>query len=229
MDREADIYELFELACNEHKNAPVVIRAQHNRVLKNSPLKLFDYLQSLPVCGTTTVNVPPQRAKAKTSKNPARPYLKARTADLHITYKKVVIPPPKTSILKGRNPLTLYAVYARETATPEGAEPIKWTLLTTLEIDSFEDASNCVKIYKLRWRIEEFHRVLKTGCKVEKHKQRNTESLKRAIAIDMVIAWRIMLLALLGRECPDLPADLLFSDNELLALNLFVEKKNARE
>lgn len=229
MDREADMYELLELAYNNRKNAPVVIRAQHNRILKDNPLNLFDYIKSLPVSGTTVVNVPPQRAKAKTRENAARPYLKERTAELQITYTKIVIPPPKMTIFKGRESLSLYAVYAREVNPPEGAEAIKWILLTTLEINSIEDALKCIKIYKLRWRIEEFHRVLKTGCKVEKHKQRNVEGLKRVIAIDMVIAWRIMLLTLLGRECPSMPADLFFSDNELLALNIFAEKKNVRE
>jgi len=227
MDREADIFELLELACKNRTNAPIVIRAQHNRILENKKLKLFDYLQTLPVSGTTTVNVPPQRAKAKTSKNPARPYLPERKADLQLIYKKITIPAKKTPTASKTNPLSLYAVSAREVNPPEGAEAISWTLLTTLEIKSPEDALACVQIYKLRWRIEEFHRVLKSGCGIEKYKQRHVEKLKRVIAMDMVIAWRIMLLTLLGRDCPDLPADVIFNEHELLVLNLLAEKKTS--
>jgi IS4 transposase len=77
----------------------------------------------------------------------------------------------------------------------------------------------------LRWRIEDWHRVLKTGCRIEELGMKKAERLKRAIAINMIVAWRIMLMTLLGREAPDLPPEVLFSDIEIKVLQDYAEKK----
>jgi hypothetical protein len=77
----------------------------------------------------------------------------------------------------------------------------------------------------LQWHIEDWHRVLKSGCRVEALAHQTATRLKRAIAINLVIAWRIMLMTLLGRTCPDLPAEVLFSDLEITVLNAYAEKK----
>ena len=79
--------------------------------------------------------------------------------------------------------------------------------------------------YCRRWRIEEWHRVLKSGCKILAHQNREDKVLLRAIALDAVIAWRIMLLALLGREAPQLPAGTLFDPCECEVLELLTQKK----
>ena len=149
----------------------------------------------------------------------------ARKATLEVSYGKVTIPAPDRGLLKKCSSIKLSVVYAKEVNPPEGAEPIQWRLFTTLDISSSEEALECVAFYKQRWKIEVFHRVLKSGCNVEKHKQGTAESLKRVIAIDMVIAWRIMLLTMLGRECPEMPADLIFTQDELLVMNMLAKKK----
>jgi hypothetical protein len=82
----------------------------------------------------------------------------------------------------------------------------------------------CLRWYCLRWRIEDWHRVLKSGCRVEKAAHATAERLKRAIAIDLVVAWRIMLMTLLGRQTPQLPAEILFSDLEIEVLQQYVKK-----
>ena len=76
----------------------------------------------------------------------------------------------------------------------------------------------------LRWRIEDWHRVLKSGCRIEDMAHETAERLRRAIAINLVIAWRIMLMTLLGRETPELPAEILFSDIELRTLQAYAKK-----
>ena len=76
-------------------------------------------------------------------------------------------------------------------------------------------ASEVLRWHCLRWRIEDWHRVLKTGCRVDVLGHHSAERLARAISIRMVIAWRIMLMTLLSRESPDLPPELLFTDIEL--------------
>ena len=68
--------------------------------------------------------------------------------------------------------------------------------------------------------------MLKSGCNIEKLQHKTAERLKRTIAINLVIAWRIMLLTLLGRECPQLPAEVLFSDIEVEVLNALAKKKD---
>jgi hypothetical protein len=93
-------------------------------------------------------------------------------------------------------------------------------------MQSVDDVLNCVKWYCLRWRIEDWHRVLKSGCKVEELANKTAERLKRAVAINQVIAWRIMLMTLLGRETPELPAEVLFSDLEIEVLTAHAKKKS---
>jgi len=102
---------------------------------------------------------------------------------------------------------------------------VEWFLLTTMEIGSAEDAERCLRWYCLRWRIEDWHRVLKSGCRIEDLAHESAERLRRAIAINLVIAWRIMLMTLLGRETPELPAEVLFSDIELRTLKAYAKKR----
>ena len=83
-----------------------------------------------------------------------------------------------------------------------------------------------MKWYCLRWRIEDWHRVLKSGCKVESLAHRTAERQKRAVGINMVIAWRIMLMTLLGREVPELPPEVMFSDIEIKVLKAYAKKKS---
>ena len=225
MDREADIFELLEVALANRKNAPVVIRAQHDRYLTDSKFKLFERLEEFPVSFTVDVDIPPQRAREKVKRKQPRPYVPAGVATLKVSHGEVTIKPPKTQVLKNRKPLTLNAVYAREENPPEGADRIEWRLLTTLKVNSPRTALKCVEYYKLRWRIEEFHRVLKSGCGVQKHKQGTADKLRRVIAIDMVVAWRVMLLTLLGRKCPDMPVEVVFDEHEALVMNLLAQKK----
>ena len=78
-------------------------------------------------------------------------------------------------------------------------------MLTTLRVTSPDDATRILGWYALRWRIEEYFRVLKSGCKVEELQHHTAERLERAMAIKMVVGWRIQLMVQLGREVPDLP------------------------
>jgi len=117
-------------------------------------------------------------------------------------------------------------VHVREDLPPEGAKPLEWFLLTTGEIRSVEDAAVRLRWYALRWRIEDWHRVLKTGCRVERLAFETGERLKRAVAINLVIAWRIMVMTLLGRESPELPAEVLFSDLDIRVLKAFARQRN---
>ncbi len=122
--------------------------------------------------------------------------------------------------------MTIWVVHALENNPPPNTDPVEWFLLTTMPINSSSDAEQCLRWYTLRWRIEDWHRVLKSGCRIKDLANETAERLRRAIAINLVIAWRIMLMTLLGRETPELPAEVLFSDIELRTLKAYAKKKD---
>jgi len=225
MDREADIYELFESAEENGNRVDLIVRAQHNRVLVDNERKLFDELKQSPVRCDVEVDIPPQRRRKNKKDKTERPYIPARTAALQVRYKKVRLKPPASPILKNRKAITLRAVYVVEENPPEGAEKINWFLLTTLKVKNNDAAKEVIDFYRRRWRIEEWHRVLKTGLGVEEYKNGSAERIKRILAIDMVIGWWAMLLTVLGREIPGVPADLMFDAKQCAIINALVGKK----
>jgi hypothetical protein len=210
-DREADFYELF--AEQQHvPNVALVVRARHDRRLPQG--KLFEAARATRPCAKIALDVTRQSARAKSSKRQARIGRQARTAQLELRYRHVELLQDTRSPDKSKQlPATI--VHAVESAPPNGEKPIEWFVLTTLPVDSADEAAEILRFYSLRWRIEDWHRVLKSGCKIDELGHRSAERLERAIAIRMVIAWRVMLMTLLGREVPELPAEILFSDIEL--------------
>ena len=125
-------------------------------------------------------------------------------------------PPPK--LHSGQTPIALWAVWAQEINPPSGQKPICWCLLTTVPVRTLAEAIERIQWYVKRWTIEDFHRVLKSGCQVEARQLTTRERLQRALAIDMVIAWRIMDLNKAARLQPDSPADQWLSTDEWKAL-----------
>jgi hypothetical protein len=111
-------------------------------------------------------------------------------------------------------------VHAYERDKPkDGGERIEWFLICTFPAESFETAAHVVDCYAKRWRVEDWHRVLKTCCQAEESAVETAERQKRILAINMVLAWRIMLLMWLGRELPELPPEICFSDIEIEVLD----------
>ena len=136
-------------------------------------------------------------------------------------WRAVALPDPDKAAAAAR----LNLVHVREETQPEGAERLEWFLLTTLAVQSWQDAEQVLDWYRLRWRIEDRHRLLKTGCKVEYLAHRTGERIERAVTINAVIAWRLMAMTLLGRDTPELPAETLFSDIEIAALEDFAKDR----
>ncbi len=101
--------------------------------------------------------------------------------------------------------MVLTAIHAGEVDRPDdGSQPVSWTLLTTLPVTSLHQAREVVRLYGLRWWIEDWHRILKSGCKVETIAHRTGGRIERAVAINAVIAWRIAALTHLARTEPEL-------------------------
>jgi len=220
-DREADFFEMFA----EHRKNPrveILVRAKHDRNIAGVPGKLFAAVGEAPVLSRVRMRVPRQSARAKKSKQKARPKRPTRMADLAVRAMRVELRPPKYH--ESKEAIPVWIVHAVEENPPANTEAIEWFLLTTIAVDSAEQAEQCLRWYCLRWRIEDWHRVLKSGCRIEKIAHETADRLRRAIAINLVIAWRIMLMTLLGRETPELPAEVLFSDIELRTLKAYAKK-----
>lgn len=218
MDRAADFFELFDQWRQGPRRTHLLVRAQHNRRI-NGEAKLFDGVRVTEPRLQLQLHIGRQSARPKRSKQKARPKRAERVAEMSLRYQRVELPPP--AYLRDREPIPLWIVHLVEEQPPAGVTPIEWFLLTTLEITSPEQAERLLERYCLRWRIEDWHRVLKTGCGIEELRNETAERIQRAVAIYMVIAWRIMLMTLLGREVPDLPPEVLFTDIELEVLAAF--------
>ena len=223
MDREADFYELFDEQ-RRSRRVDLLVRAKHDRATSEE-LHLFDSVRQSPVQSQLRIHVPRQSSRAKKSKQKARPGHAQRKAQVELRYREIEFRPPASH--PGKKALKLWVVHVLETSPPADATPLEWFLLTTCAITTPEQAQECLRWYCLRWRIEDWHRVLKSGCRIEALQHKTAERLKRAIAINLVIAWRIMLMTLLGRECPDLPAEVLFSDLEIEVLQAYAKKNDS--
>jgi hypothetical protein len=227
-DREGDMFELFDRRRGQAgRKAELLVRAKFDRCLEESDQKLFDELAAAPRAKTATIPVPRQREHIAKPSTPGRPALAAREAKVEVRFKEVTLSAPRTPQTGNKSPIKLWAIYLVEKHPPEGAAAVRWLLLTSIPICSVKQALKCVRWYCRRWRIEEWHRVMKSGCKILEHQNREAHVLLRAIALDAVIAWRIMLLALLGREVPELPVDTLFDRCECEVLGLLAQKKDS--
>jgi len=222
-DREADFFEMFDEQ-RQHPSVDLLVRAKYNRNITEEPCKLFDAVRKAPVSSLVQIHIPRKSARPKKSKQKASSARPERMADLAIRYMPVSLPP--TLYHRDKAPINLWIVHALEENPPDNAQPVEWFLLTTMKISSDEKAIHCLRWYALRWRIEDWHRVLKSGCRIEDLQHKTAERLRRAIAINLVIGWRIMLMTLMGRGTPDLPADILFSDIELKTLRAYAKKND---
>ena len=225
-DREADFFELFD---EQRRNPRVelLIRAQHDRNLSEEPFKLFAAVRETSVQSRVSINVPQQSARPKKSKQKAPAGRPGRQAELALRHLKIQLPAP--SYYRDKEPIEIQVIHALEENPPQNTKSVEWYLITTIQTDSAKDIEKCLRWYTLRWRIEDWHRVLKSGCHIDDLAHETAERLRRAIAINLVIAWRIMLMTLLGRETPELPAEILFSDVEMRTLHAYAKKRIRNE
>ena len=222
MDREADFFELFD----EQRRNPrteLLVRAKHNRKTATGA-KLFEAVRSTPVRDRYEIKVPRQSARPKRSKQKARPARKKRMATVELRYTRTTLTVPEDCPLQDHPPIEIAVIHLVEPNPPPGVKPVEWFLLTTIDVNDAEQARQCIRWYCLRWRIEDWHRVLKSGCRIEELGHKTAGRIQRAVAINLVIAWRIMLMTLLGREAPELPPEVIFSDIEIEVLRRYAKK-----
>jgi hypothetical protein len=110
-------------------------------------------------------------------------------------------------------------VFAQETNPPKSRDAIHWKLITNLEVDSLKSAIEKLNWYGQRWKIETFHKILKSGCQAEKSRLHTAERLTNLIAVLCIVAWRVFWLTMLNRTAPNTPAQQVFTKVELKILD----------
>jgi hypothetical protein len=195
-DRESDMLALMVKARELDHPADYLVRCQHNRVLADKGGKLWaTVMQSKPL-GCVSFEMPRGRGR------------RARTVTQELRVQQVRLADGHGGTLE------VTCVIAHEIGTPQGAKPVVWRLLTNRTATTLQEVAELIDWYRARWEIEMFFLILKEGCRVEQLQLADTERLEVALALYMVIAWRINRLMRLGRTLPDLPADMLFDTDE---------------
>lgn len=210
-DREGDIYEYFVESSQmpNVQRAEWIIRGCQDRSLTEKVegssgtayKKLYAEVTSTGILGQVTFDIPKTKNRASRSVTQT---IRATSVKLKAPYRK------------GRKlpSVEINVVLAREDNPPEGQEAIEWLILTSLPVNNFENACEVIKCYLCRWQIEVYFKVLKSGCKIEERQLKTADRLEACIALYMIVAWRVMYVMMLGRECPDLPCTVLFDKDE---------------
>jgi len=224
-DRESDIYELFLEASKDPNGPRLLVRSEKSRNRKvEEQQPLWDFMAAQSPCGSLKIHIPHSGSHSK-----------ARDALIDVRFAQVSLSPPTRCPLG--KPIQAWAVYVTELDAPQDVnapqdgdalqdvtEPLEWMLLTTVPVTSFADAQKRVEWYSGRWGIEVYHRTLKSGCRIEDRQLGTADRLETCLGVDMVVAWRIYHLTMLGRETPDVPCTVFFKDIEWKALCCYVNK-----
>jgi hypothetical protein len=210
-DREADLYELFLLAQKDPANPKLLVRAEQDRRLQGNDANLWRYMESQAVAGQRPLHLPRRKGRAQ------------RDCVLEVRFAQVELRAPKRHPSLGS--LSVWAVYVIEVDPPSPKEAIEWLLLTTLEVSSFEQALEKIDWYNKRWGIEEYHRALKSVCRIENRQLGDRTVWQNCLAIDLVVAWRIEHIKKLSRTRPLAPCSIAFEQHEWQALLAFKRPK----
>lgn len=222
-DREADIYDIFVEAEQHATPADFVIRAKEDRC---TPERDPDSGPAVYCKVRAEVSASELRA-LRTIDLPQTPKRKARKAELEIRALQVEVKPPHA---RPHLPSVTYnVVLVEELNGPKDGTDVSWLLITTLPIDSVEDILRVIDYYTARWTIEVFFRTLKTGCRVEEIQLEKMDRVKKCLAFYKIIAWRILTLTHLNRECPSLPCTTVFDESEWKSVWRVTTKKELPE
>jgi hypothetical protein len=213
-DRESDLWEFLTEAQDE--GAHFLIRARVDRKLVPEESEccesILEAIGRAEVLGKKTVEIPSNGKR------------NARTAEVEVRVTQVTIkPPPRRGRSKesaSTEPVSVKVVAATEHTAPEGEEAISWVLLTDLMVPDFDSAAEKIDWYGKRWGIETWHKVLKSGCKVEKCLLESADRLRRYLTLFSIIGVRLMHVTYLARVESDIPATDVFSKEEIEAVHV---------
>lgn len=213
-DRESDLMALFEQGQRSDWAVDVLVRARHNRVLPDQQAgKLWARVMASEALGCVRFEVPAGRGR------------QARTVRQELRAQRVTL---KTSADPAQR-IEMTCLIATEVDAPVGVRPVVWRLLSNRPVHTLEQAAELIDWYRARWEIELLFLVLKEGCRVERLQLTHIDRLETALAMYLIIAWRINRLMRLGRQLPELPAELFFEEIEWKAAFVLNRKKPPKE
>lgn len=213
-DSEADIYELFsEPRTTRDSQLHLLIRACQDRALSDGHDHWLEAVRATPCLYQCSVNVSAREPKVKGETRKRRERRDARIAEVEVRATTVTLRPPSRPDRKLPE-VTVNLVLVEETNPPAGETPIQWLLITTLPIAEPEQVRQIVSYYCIRWQIEIYFRTLKSGCRIEERQFETLDRLVNCLAVYSIVAWKIMYLCRLGRECPDLDCEVIFEPSE---------------
>jgi hypothetical protein len=207
-DREMDIHSFLVEAKNKSMN--YVLRSKHNRLIEsNNGQKINELVDNQQCSGSIQTTVTPSSHRA------------GRIAKLEVKFAPIQITAPANS--PDKESISAWVVSAREvdidtSKLKKNEKPLTWTLLTDVEVSSLEDAIERIDWYKMRWHIEVFHKILKSGCKVESCRLQTYGRLEKYITLFSVISWRIFWLVHINRTSPNEPASVVLTKLEISVL-----------
>lgn len=220
-DRENDIYQGFT---RRPPNVDLITRARGDRKLLDGGL-LFETADSFPTALELEVEVAPSQPRA--------PDGRGRVARVAVSFGKVTIAKPKTGrACADPKSCEIGVVAAREIGAPAGTKPLLWRLLTTLPVETAEEALEVIRLFRLRWRIEEVFRVLKRdGLALEKTQVESARRLFNLAALAVVAAARVIQLTD-ARDASARPATDVIDESQIgpaTAIGETLERKTARQ
>jgi hypothetical protein len=228
-DSEADIYELFAEPCGATNPVPFLIRLCQNRALTpaDTPAAeeetaaqarlIRERVAATPVRFTNTITVRARTAKFACEERGRRQARQARTALVEVRATPLTLRPPSRPDRQLAE-VTAHVVQVREVHPPAGEDAVEWLLVTTLPIASDDDVRTVIHYYTVRWTIEVFFRILKSGCRVEERRFERVARLERCLAVYLIVAWRTLYVCRLSRSCPDIDCEAVFAPSEWQAV-----------
>ncbi|MCH6258394.1 IS4 family transposase [Puniceicoccaceae bacterium K14] len=215
-DREADFYDFLDAGIRS--KSPILVRAKVDRAVNKKSryaekdvVKLWKFMENQEVAGIIEIDIPAKDAGKRGSDR------QARRASLEVKIGSFMLNAPRNHIRTCSETLPslrMQAIHAIENNPPAGVEPVEWMLLTNLPVAGMNDAREMIRWYSLRWRIELFFKMLKSGFKILECRLGDAQRLKKYITVMSVVAWRMMMLTYLARTEPNLSCDEVLSSEE---------------
>lgn len=229
-DSEADIYELFAESRETGNSKPLelIIRACHNRKLNDCDDGLLESVRKSPLLYECTLDVSRRIPKVSGDTRKRREERDSRVAAVEVRARSVTLRPPPR--LRGKmSAVVLNAVLVEEVNPPKGQTPIQWILITTLPIDELEMVRLIVEYYCVRWQIEIYFKTLKSGCRIEERYFETLPALLNCVAVYAIVAWKILYLCRLSRECPDIDCEVVFTPSEWKSVYMATRREDPPE
>jgi len=208
-DQESDIFDLFGVA--QQLGTHFLVRTRADRLANGGPETVSEAIGQSPRRGLYRIAV--RNRKGEESE-----------AVLEIRYRRMRVQTSRGK--KKRYPdQWVTVIEAREQETPTDRDRIDWKLITDLEVSTRREAVEKVQWYALRWKIEVFHKILKSGCRAEQARLRTAPRLVNLLAVFCILSWRVFWLTMTNRIAPDADPELVFTDMELRILDRLVNDK----